>query len=178
MIKNKKAKDKIIKIKRQSFNNFTWWFIGCILILTFFLYRNSLQGEFLNYDDTQNVVYNMQIQHLTFGTLTHFFTSSNLYMYSPLTFISYALDFKIDGLHPFYFRLTNLMIHLINLIFVFILANKLLKKKNLSLILTLLFALHPANVDSVAWISARSNLLSTMFFLLSLILYLIFLERK
>jgi len=175
MKKNKNSKGKIIPEEKSFFEKHAWWMIGGIILLTFFLYWNSLKGDFLNYDDTENVVNNVQIQHLNF---THFFTTSNLYMYSPLTFISYALDYKIDGLHPYFFKLANLILHLINVIFVFVFSNKLLKKKNLSILITLLFAMHPINVDTVSWISTRSNLLCTMFFLLSLILYFIYLEKN
>ncbi len=178
MNKKKKSIDKIIVNEKSLLSKYIWGIIGCILLLTSFLYGNSLFGDFLDYDDLQNVVNNIQIRHLNFENIKYFFTTSNLFMYSPLTFISYAIDFKIDGLQPFYFKLTNLILHLINLILVYVFSNKLLKKNSIAILITFLFALHPVNPDTVAWISARSNLLYTLFFLLSLIFYLMYIEKK
>lgn len=150
----------------------------CIVVATGLLYWSSLKAEFLDFDDKENVVNNVLIQHLSFKNLVQYFSTVQLYMYSPLTFISYAIDNKIHGLNPFYFKLTNLILHLANVIFVFIFSFQILKKRWMAILTTLLFAFHPMNVDSVSWISARSNLLCTLFFLLSLILYFGYLQKK
>lgn len=177
-MQNSKNKDLISDKGEPFIVRYCWWILCVILIITFLIYRNSLYGDFLNYDDYQNIVNNPRIRKLTIGNFVHFFSSSNLFMYTPITFISYAIDFQIGGLQPFYFRLTNLIFHLINILLVFILTDQLLKNKRLSIILAGFFAFHPVNVDTIAWISTRSNLLSTLFFLLTLIFYLNFLKKK
>jgi tetratricopeptide (TPR) repeat protein len=160
-------------------NNRQIFFVGIIIILlmTGLIYRSSLKGEFLSYDDTENVVNNPLIRNLTLNTIPQFFHSEKLYMYTPLTFLSYALDYKIGGMDPYWFRFTNLLLNLLNIILTFILALQLLNKRILALFVAILFAVHPINVDSVAWISARSNLLAGTFILLSIIFYLFYIKK-
>jgi len=148
-----------------------------ILLLTGFIYRSSLNGEFLSYDDTDNVVNNPVVRNLSLSSIPQFFQTGKLYMYTPLTFLSYAVDLKIWGMDPFGFRLSNLLLHLLNAILVFIFARQFLKKTIVAFFIALLFAFHPANVDTVAWISARSNLLAGLFILLSLICYFQYAEK-
>jgi len=145
--------------------------LSAIIIFTFLIYRTSLNGEFLNYDDTNNVSENVLIRHLSLATLPQYFTHSTLYMYTPLTFISYAIDFKLWGQDPWHFKLTNLVLHLLNILLIYIIAIKLLKKQFPAFLVTILFAIQPINADTVSWISARSNLLATFFFLLAMIFY-------
>ncbi len=166
------------KTRLGSFNYTVLLIVCSIVLFTGLLYRSSLKGEFLSYDDTENIVNNPIIQQLSLGTLPRFFSTSILYMYTPITFISYAFDYKMNGLNPFYFKLTNLFLHLVNIILVYLFSMQILRKQNLAILLTLLFAVHPMNVDSVSWISSRSNLLSTLFFLLTLILYLLYLQKN
>lgn len=166
------------KARKGSFNYRVLLIICGIVLFTGLLYRNSLKGEFLSYDDTENVVNNPVIQQLSLETLPRFFLTSNLYMYTPVTFISYAFDYKMNGLNPFYFKLTNLLLHLINIILVYLFSMQILRKQNPAILLALLFAVHPVNVDSISWISGRSNLLSALFFLSTLLLYLIYLQKS
>ncbi len=149
-----------------------------ILAFTGLLYFESLQGRFLNYDDTDNVVNNPMIRQFSAGQAGHIFSHSFLYMYTPLAFISYAADYAFSGAEPFFFRLTNLLLHLLNVALVFMLANRLIRKTAPAGLVALLFALHPMNPDTVSWISARSNLLSTLFFLLCLLAYLRYLRNR
>jgi protein O-mannosyl-transferase len=165
------------KIREGIFNKSTILLVSCIVLTTGLLYYNSLQGEFLSYDDTDNVVNNPVIRQLSLSTLRQIFSTGILYMYTPVTFLSYAIDYKVFGLNPYFFKLTSLLIHLLNIILVYIVSVKLLGKRNPALLMTLLFAVHPMNVDSVSWISGRSNLLSALFFLLTLICYLSFMQK-
>ena len=166
-----KKKNITIKNTDTLFNKKTLLYLFIVLIFTGFLFRNSLHAEFLSYDDTENVVNNINIQELSMKNITGYFSTVNLYMYTPLTSISYAIDYQIDGLNPFYFKLTNLILHLINVILIYILSFQLFRKNYLSVFLAILFSLHPAYTDTISWISTRSNLLATLFFLLSLIFY-------
>jgi hypothetical protein len=168
-----------MKMKTGQFGNQRIIFAGIIIILllTGIIYKSSLTGEFLSYDDTENVVNNPLIKSLTLNTLPQFFHSEKLYMYTPITFLSYALDYKIGGMDPYWFRLTNLLLNLLNIVFTFILALKLLNNRVLAFFVAFLFAVHPINVDSIAWISARSNLLAGTFILLSIIFYLSYIKK-
>ena len=149
-----------------------------ILLLTGIIYRTSLKGSFLLYDDKENVVNNPMVRNLSLATLPQFFYAEKLYMFTPLTFLSYAIDYKIGGMDPYWFRFSNLLLHLLNIILVYMLAKKFLKKSVLALFVALIFAIHPMNVDSIGWISARSNILAGTFILLSLIFYFIYIEKS
>lgn len=149
-----------------------------IIFLTFLIYRGSLNGDFLNYDDTNNVTDNGLIRNLSFNSLPQFFSHSTLYMYTPVTFISYAIDFKIWGEDAWHFKMTNLILHLLNIILIYIIAGKLIKKQIPAFLVAILFALQPINADTVSWISARSNLLATFFFLVAMIFYFNYLKKS
>lgn len=175
---NLMKKNKVPLTKSETlFNKRTLLYLLLTLVFTGFIYRNSLNAEFLSYDDTENVVNNIGIQELSVKKISQYFSTVNLYMYTPITSLSYAIDYQIDKLNPYYFKLSNLLLHLINIVLVYILAFHLFKKSNLSIFLALLFALHPINSDTVSWISTRSNLLATLFFLLSLIFYLNYISK-
>jgi len=161
----------VIKSKGKSFPLYLIMLAGIILV-TGLVYHQSLKGTFLSYDDTDNVVNNPLIRRMALHDIPKFFSVSTLYMYTPLTFLSYAVNFAISGLNPYPFKLTNLFLHLLNVILVFFLSKRILKKQLPSILITLFFALNPMNADSVSWISSRSNLMSTLFFLVSLIIYL------
>jgi len=165
-------------MKEANFSKKTLFFLFVLIIFSALIYSRSLHADFLNYDDTDNVVNNVSIHNLSVKNITGYFSTVNLYMYTPITDISYAIDYKLHGLDPFYFKLTNLLIHLLNIVLIYILSFQLFKKNYLSFFLALLFALHPANTDTVSWISARSNLLATMFFILSAIFYNIYLKQN
>ena len=149
-----------------------------ILVITGLVYLKSLNAEFLTYDDTDNVVNNPMIRQLSLVHIRQFFSGAFLYMYTPVTFITYAIDFRLSGMDPFFFKLTNIFLHLFNVVLVFLFSYRLLKSNYGAALMATLFALHPLNVDTVSWISARSNLLATLFFFLSLLFYLNYLEEK
>jgi protein O-mannosyl-transferase len=152
--------------------------VAGILVFTSLLYLGSLHGEFLSYDDTTNVTDNVLVRHLSPEMAVQCFSRAVLYMYTPITTISYAIDYHLSGPDPFFFKLTSLLLHLLNAALLFLLARKLFKNRFTAALMALLFAVHPLNADSVSWISARSNLLSALFFILSLLFYMHCLEGK
>jgi protein O-mannosyl-transferase len=163
----------VIKNDRTATSRYIPWMgILLIILITVLIYRPSLKGEFLSYDDTDNVVNNPLVKNLSLQNLPKFFTGEKLYMYTPLTFISYSIDFKIGGMDPRQFRTTNLILHIINALLLFWLVFLLVRRQLPALFTALLFAITPVNPDTVAWISARSNLLATLFILLSCIFWL------
>ncbi|MEI7661520.1 MAG: tetratricopeptide repeat protein [Bacteroidota bacterium] len=149
-----------------------------ILLFTCLLYLKSLHGQFLDYDDTDNVLNNAMIRQFSGDHIQALFSHAYLYMYTPLTFITFAADYALSGPDPFFFRLTNLLLHLLNISLLFLLARRLFRSPVTAGVMALLFAIHPINTDSVSWISARSNLLSATFFILALLFYLQYLDKK
>jgi hypothetical protein len=97
-------------------------------------------------------------------------------LYHPLTTLSFAIDYSIGRGSAFPFHLTNLLLHLANTLFVFILIKKLFSNFSVALMVALLFGIHPMHVEAVAWITSRKDLLYVFFFLVALIAYLYYLD--
>jgi len=99
-------------------------------------------------------------------------------MYRPLQMFSYYLDYGLWGLNPSGFRLTNLILHLLNSILVFYLIFSIFKDKLLARGASLLFLVHPVQISTVAYISARGDILSGFFILACCILFIRFLSSS
>ena len=164
-----------------------------VIVITVITYGPVTHHKFLNWDDNLYVTQNSNIQSFSSANVKALFTQNYVSNYLPLTMLSYSLDYKVDGLNPKVFMLTNLILHIFNAIFVFWLVVLLTKSLTasehktqsdtrnsylLGLITALLFAVHPINVESVAWVSERKNLLFAFFFLLSIITYVIYLQKE
>ena len=100
-----------------------------------------------------------------------FLTSSVSANWHPLTILSHMLDCQIYGLNPWGHHFTNVLLHVINTVLVFILLRITTDTVWRSFFVALLFAAHPAHVESVAWVSERKDVLSTCFGLIALICY-------
>jgi tetratricopeptide (TPR) repeat protein len=89
----------------------------------------------------------------------------------PLTSLSHILDYQLFGLNPAGHHLTNLLFHLVNVVLFFWVLHRLTGALWPSALVAALFSLHPLNVESVAWVAERKNVLSTLFWLLTLLAY-------
>lgn len=145
-----------------------------ILILTTLLFVPSLHNGFVNWDDQLYVNKNFLISDL-FGNFYSILTEPVAANYHPLTVFSLALDYSIAGLNPFQYHLTNLILHLITVIVVCQICYRLSDRKWLiAAVAGLLFAIHPMHVEAVAWVSARKELLFSLFYLLAILFYLFY----
>ncbi|MBF0558526.1 MAG: tetratricopeptide repeat protein [Nitrospirae bacterium] len=97
-------------------------------------------------------------------------------MYGPLVSLSYAVDYGIAGLNPWMYHLTNLFLHLVNIVLVFFLIRSFTGRIEIAAITALLFAMHPLNVASVTPISVRNTLLYSVFYLSAYLCYLNYLK--
>jgi protein O-mannosyl-transferase len=173
---NKKKPDK--KRPDNSKRN-NWLLLGVIIILSFIAYSRVFSFNFVSLDDTANVIGNKQITSFSFTHIREVFSKTYVQMYAPLTMISYMIDYLIAGkLNPAVFHFFNLFYHLLNIILVFIFIKKLSGSPYTALVTAALFGLHPMNVETVAWISTRSSLLFVSFGLLSMIIYIRYLESN
>jgi tetratricopeptide (TPR) repeat protein len=143
-----------------------------ILAATFICLFPVLQNDFLNFDDPQYVTENPVVQHLDGANFKSFFTQAFVGNYQPIVMLSYAVQFKIFGLHASGYHFFSLLMHLLNTALVFLLAARLLKSTPGAGITALLFGIHPLHVESVAWIASQKDVLYTFFFLLSSLFYL------
>ena len=142
-----------------------------ILLLTIVVYSNSIRNEFTNWDDDAYVQENADIKEISAHNIKNIFTSYYQSMYLPATIISFAAEYKLFKYNPIAYHLDNLILHLINIVLVFIFILKLTKKQEIAFIVSLFFAIHPMHVESVSWISERKDVLYAVFFMLSLIYY-------
>jgi len=138
----------------------------------------SLKNDFINWDDQQYVTENKMIMEWSWRSIETIFDSIYMGHYHPLTLLSYALEYRFFKLNPFAYHLTNLILHLMNGLLVFWLMMMLKGGVLTSLVVSLLFGIHPLHVESVAWISERKDLLCSFFFLGSLIVYLTYLKTR
>jgi hypothetical protein len=170
--------------------NFKYYLAGSIALITFLVYLTALRNDFVNWDDDIYVYENPYIRSLNPAFFKWAFFNFHASYWSPLTWISHALDYAVWGLNPLGHHLTNNILHAANTFLVVLLVIRLLdawKGRTIHSGLSsfvhertmliaagttgLLFGLHPVHVESVAWVAERKDLLCALFFLLSLIAY-------
>jgi tetratricopeptide (TPR) repeat protein len=140
-----------------------------LAIVTFAVYFRALSNPFVNYDDQGYVVENSQVQQgLTLATFRWALTSTDATNWHPLTWLSHALDCELFGLNPAGHHLTSVLLHVLNSVLLFLLLVRVTGSTARSLLVAALFALHPINVESVAWVAERKNVLCMFFILLTL----------
>ena len=145
---------------------------GVLALLTVAVYWQTLGFDFVNYDDGDYVIGNTAIHSgLTTESEKWAFRTGHASNWHPLTWLSHELDCQIFGVKPGGMHFTNLLLHVANTLLLFGLLRKMTGATWRSAIVAALFAWHPTHVESVAWISERKDVLSTLFWLLTLLAY-------
>jgi protein O-mannosyl-transferase len=140
-----------------------------LLAITLFVYQPVKSLQFINYDDNAYVTENTHVlSGLTWNNLLWAFTSEEAANWHPLTWLSHMLDCTLFGFNPAAHHLINLLWHAINAVLVFLLLQRGTGSMGRSFFVATLFAVHPLNVESVAWVSERKNILCTSFWLLTI----------
>lgn len=152
-----------------------------ILVITYFSFSPSLNCEFTNWDDPRYVLENPLLKSTSTENIKTIFKTKEVSLnYHPLTIISLAFDYskgKYDK--PEVYHHTNLILHVLNTLLVFILIYLFTNGQvEVAGFTALLFGIHPMHVESVTWIAERKDVLYTFFFLLSLICYVKFSDTK
>lgn len=153
------------------------WLI--FLLLCFAVYSTVLSSYFLSDDFAQ-------IGRVLSGDWSPTWGREHGGFFRPLFILSYVLDARVWGDNPFGYHLTNTLVHAVNSVLVWALAQKLLRRqaisveqvRSLSVAAGLLFLLHPSHTETVSWISGRADLLPTAFCLAALILFIAYAERR
>lgn len=144
----------------------------CLAIATLLAYSRAARNPFMHVDDQNYVTENPHVQAgLAWQTFTWALTATDAENWHPLTWLSHALDCQLYGLNPPGHHATNILLHALDAVLLFLLLYRATGARGRSLLVAALFALHPLNVESVAWIAERKNVLSTLFFLLTLAAY-------
>jgi protein O-mannosyl-transferase len=148
-----------------------WTLAICILLaaVTLSLYGPVIRHPFINYDDKDYVTENQQVRAgLSWHTMVWALTATGKANWHPLTWISHALDCQLYGMDAAGHHLSSILFHVLNTVLLFLLLAQVTRLTVRSAVVAALFALHPLNVESVAWIAERKNVLSMFFFLLAL----------
>src|SRR5438128_10136613 len=154
-----------------------------IAFSTFAAFLPALQNQFVSWDDAENFLDNPHYRGLGWTHLRWMWTT-HLGHYIPLTWMTLGLDYLLWGLNPVGYHLTNLLLHAANAVVFFFVVRRLLTRalpgpseRGHALavaagVAALVFAIHPLRVESVAWATERRDVLSGLFYLVAILLYL------
>ncbi len=135
-------------------------------------YAGCLQNGFVNFDDDRYVSANPRVQRgICLEGIQWALTTWDVANWHPLTWLSYELDATLFGLKPWGYHATSVLLHVANTLLLFRLLRQMTGATGRSAAVAGFFALHPLHVESVAWIAERKDVLSGLFFLLSLWAY-------
>ena len=150
-----------------------------LALLTLACYWPLFQSSFINLDDHQYVTANPRVlSGLSCENLRWAFETTHASNWHPLTWLSHQMDVQLFGLEPGWHHLTSVLFHIANSLLFFCLLRVITGTFWRSAFVAALFALHPAHVESVAWVSERKDVLSTFFFVLSLLAYARYVESR
>ena len=142
-----------------------------LAILTVIAFWQLKDCRFINLDDNIYVHENPYVQSgLNWNSVQYAF-SFDFSNWHPVTWLSYMLDHSIFGLNPSGYHLINLLFHVVNTLLLFLVLRRMTKRLWPSAFVACLFAIHPLHVESVAWVAERKDVLSTFFWMLTLLAY-------
>jgi len=139
-----------------------------LILLSVAVYYPIRDNGFINFDDKNYITDNAHVKAgLSWETAKWAFTTYHAANWHPLTWVSHALDYQLFGLNPAGHHFISVLLHALNAVLLFLLLQSLTGFTWRSLMVAALFAVHPLNVESVAWAAERKTVLSAMFFLLA-----------
>src|SRR5437667_728687 len=166
----------------------SWLVPVVIALVTFAAFLPTLQNQFVDWDDAKNFLENPHYSGLGWTHL-HWMWTTHLGHYIPLTWMTLGLDYLLWGMNPVGYHLTNLLLHAANAVVFFFVVRRILalalpgpSERGHALAVSagfaaLVFAIHPLRVESVAWVTERRDVLSGLFYLVAILLYLRACER-
>lgn len=159
--------------------------VALIVAVTIVAFAPTLGNDFVNWDDDVNLLNNEQYRGLWPKNIQWMFSTTHQGPYQPLAWLTFAVDYLIWGMKPVGYHLTSLLLHVAGAVVFYLIAARLLRlafgqrgsegAMALSVsacLAALIFAVHPLRVESVAWATERRDVLSGLFFLLSIWAYL------
>src|SRR5438876_3980700 len=166
-----------------------WLVPVLIALVTVAAFLPTLQNQFVNWDDDENFLDNPHYRGLGWTQLRWMWTTFHLGHYIPLTWMTFGLDYRLWGMNPFGYHLTSLLLHAANAVVFFFVVRRILalalpgpSERGHALAVSagfaaLVFAIHPLRVESVAWATERRDVLSGLFYLSAILVYLRACER-
>src|SRR5947209_846016 len=166
----------------------SWLVPVLIALVTFAAFLPTLQNQFVTWDDGKNFLENAHYRGLGWTHIRWLWTT-HLGHYIPLTWMTLGLDYLLWGMNPFGYHLTSLLLHAANAVVFFFVVHRILtlaqpspSERGHALAVAagfaaLVFAIHPLRVESVAWVTERRDVLSGLFYLSAILMYLRACER-
>jgi protein O-mannosyl-transferase len=160
-----------------------WWLPGLTAVLAFLVFLPALEAQFVNWDDEAGFLTNTAYRGLGPSELRWMLTTTFLGHWSPLTWVTWGINYAMGGLDPWGYHLGNLLLHSANVALVWLVARRLLAIGAGAAITSsviaagatiaaLVWGLHPLRAEAIAWASARRDVLCGFFYLLALLAYL------
>jgi tetratricopeptide (TPR) repeat protein len=156
------------------------YFLICLLLVMVIsiVFWQVKDHSFIAYDDDEYVTNNIYVQKgLTLNGVRWAFGFNDVSYWHPLTWLSHMLDVQLYGMEAGRHHLTSVLFHMANCILLFLVFNRMTGAAWRSAFVAMLFAIHPINVESVAWLAERKNVLSTFFWMLSMYGYVRYVEQ-
>lgn len=143
------------------------------------VYSPALSAEFFDVDDPAYITENPQVRAgLTFASVRWSLGAIHAQNWHPVTWLSHQLDCQLFGVEPGGHHGMNVAFHVVNAVLVYVVFSSLTGRRTASAFVAALFAVHPVNVEAVAWVAERKTLLATLFGLLALGAYGRFVRRR
>jgi hypothetical protein len=159
-------------------NKIDVYLLTALALITVAVFSPVLGHDFVNLDDPVIVYSNPNIQSgLTFDAIRWAFTSAYVSNWVPLTMLSHMLDVQIFGLNPAGHHFVNVLFHVASTLLLFLVLRTATAEPWNSAAVAFLFALHPLNVESVAWVAERKDVLSAFFWMLTLSVYVFYAKK-
>lgn len=166
--------------KKSFLNRYGHILVALFLIMSILaVYWQVRTHEFTGFDDDLYITENYQVQSgLTLESVTWAFTAVHAGYWLPLTWLSHMVDCQLFGLDAGWHHLMSVLFHIVNAVLLFLVFRKMTGELWRSAFVAALFALHPLRVESVAWAAERKDVLSTLFWILTMWSYVRYIERR
>lgn len=159
-------------MNRQYKKRYIVLIYAALALVTFAAYQQVRNHEFIDYDDNEYVFENPNVRSgLTSDSIRWAFTAFYANNWHPLTWLSHMLDWQLFGNNPGRHHLTNLLFHIVNTLLLFAVLKRMTGALWRSAFIAAAFAIHPLHVESVAWVAERKDVLSSFFWILTMLAY-------
>ncbi|OEU63720.1 MAG: hypothetical protein BBJ57_13635 [Desulfobacterales bacterium PC51MH44] len=154
------------------------WICLLLVVATFIVYWQVRNFEFVNFDDSYYILENNYVKDgITVKGIVWAFSHKVIDYWRPISWLSHMLDCHLYGLNPGMHHASNLIIHIVSGILLFHVLKLMTGTLWRSAFVAALFLLHPLNVESVAWVAERKNVLSTLFWMITMLVYVGYVRR-
>ena len=165
-------------MKREHDRLYVFLIYAVLALATIIAFEQVRRSEFVHYDDNIYVTKNPHVQAgITRQSVIWAFTTPHYHMWHPLTSLSHMLDCQLFGLNPAGHHLTSLLLHIASGLLLFWILKRMTGAIWLSGFVAAVFAVHPLQVESVAWVAERKNVLCGFFWMLTIAAYIRYVER-